>query len=263
MVDRITPQTTDADRAWLRDTVGIDDGWPVVAEPFRQWVVEDRFAAGRPRFEDVGVLLADNVHDWEIYKLRMLNATHSCMAYLMALHGVVYVDEAIGDPGGAALSRALPRDRGDPDACRDSRPSGCRVRPHGARPLREHRRSRSDRAPVHRRHGEVSDVPDSDDRAVRSSSAARSSAPHSRWPAGRATSATVPAAERAPDASGDRSATFAARALEDPLAFLELTEVFTPPAARKRSVSRRLRARGGQPRRARPARRDRTGAGAD
>ena len=48
MVDRITPQTTDDDRAWLRDEIGIDDGWPVVAEPFRQWVIEDRFAAGSP-----------------------------------------------------------------------------------------------------------------------------------------------------------------------------------------------------------------------
>src|SRR5207248_5353013 len=98
MVDRITPQTTDADRSWLRDEVGIDDGWPVVCEPFRQWVVEDRFAAGRPRWEDVGVLFTDRVHDWELYKLRLLNASHSCMAYLMALAGVVYVDEAMAIP---------------------------------------------------------------------------------------------------------------------------------------------------------------------
>ena len=49
MVDRITPVTTDADREWLHASHGIDDRWPVVAEPFRQWVVEDAFAAGRPR----------------------------------------------------------------------------------------------------------------------------------------------------------------------------------------------------------------------
>jgi len=104
MVDRITPQTTDDDRAWLRDEIGIDDGWPVVAEPFRQWVIEDTFAAGRPRYEDVGALFTDRVHDWELYKLRMLNATHSCMAYLMAIAGVVYVDEAISIP---ALRRYL------------------------------------------------------------------------------------------------------------------------------------------------------------
>src|SRR5436190_19524890 len=79
MVDRITPATADADRAWLRDGAGIEDLWPVVAEPFHQWVVEDQFAAGRPPWETVGVLLTDRVRDWELYKLRMLNAGHSCM----------------------------------------------------------------------------------------------------------------------------------------------------------------------------------------
>ena len=94
MVDRITPQTSDGDRAWLRDEVGVEDRWPVVAEPFRQWVLDDRFAAGRPRWEETGVLFTDRVHDWE----RMLNASHSCLAYLMALAGVVYVDEAMSMP---------------------------------------------------------------------------------------------------------------------------------------------------------------------
>src|SRR5947207_10916187 len=106
MVDRITPQTHDVDRAWLRDEVGVDDGWPVVCEPYRQWVIEDRFAAGRPRWEDAGALFSESVHDWELYKLRMLNASHSCMAYLMALAGVVYVDEAIAIP---AVRRYLER----------------------------------------------------------------------------------------------------------------------------------------------------------
>jgi mannitol 2-dehydrogenase len=106
MVDRITPQTHDTDRAWLRDELGVDDGWPVVCEPYRQWVIEDRFAAGRPRWEDSGVLFTERVHDWELYKLRMLNASHSCLAYLMALAGVVYVDEAIGIP---AVRRYLER----------------------------------------------------------------------------------------------------------------------------------------------------------
>ncbi|WP_324343335.1 mannitol dehydrogenase family protein [Baekduia sp.] len=98
MVDRITPMTSDADRAWLRDIRGIDDGWPVVAEAFRQWVVEDAFAAGRPSWEDDGALFTDRVHDWELYKLRMLNAGHSSMAYLCALEGIVYVDEAMATP---------------------------------------------------------------------------------------------------------------------------------------------------------------------
>jgi mannitol 2-dehydrogenase len=98
MVDRITPQTTEDDRTWLREEVGIDDGWPVVCESFRQWVIEDRFAAGRPRWEDVGVLFTNDVHAWELYKLRMLNASHSCLAYLAALAGIVYVDEAVTTP---------------------------------------------------------------------------------------------------------------------------------------------------------------------
>lgn len=95
MVDRITPTTTDADRAWLAEQHGIADRWPVVTEPFRQWVVEDRFANGRPPWEAVGVLFTDDVGLWELYKLRLLNAAHSSMAYLCALAGIVYVDEAI------------------------------------------------------------------------------------------------------------------------------------------------------------------------
>jgi mannitol 2-dehydrogenase len=98
MVDRITPVTADADREWLRDTVGIDDRWPVVAEPFRQWVMEDDFAAGRPRWEDVGAVFTDRIHDWERYKLRFLNAGHSCIAYLCALAGVTFVHEAMAIP---------------------------------------------------------------------------------------------------------------------------------------------------------------------
>lgn len=98
MVDRITPTTTDADRDWLAREHGIVDRWPVVTEPFRQWVVEDRFASGRPRWESVGVVFTDDVESWELYKLRLLNAAHSCMAYLCALGDIVYVDEAIGDP---------------------------------------------------------------------------------------------------------------------------------------------------------------------
>jgi len=98
MVDRITPVTSDADRAWLHDQLGIDDQWPVVAEPFRQWVIEDEFAAGRPSWEAVGVLFTDRVYDWELYKLRLLNAGHSAMAYLAALAGITFVDEAMARP---------------------------------------------------------------------------------------------------------------------------------------------------------------------
>jgi mannitol 2-dehydrogenase len=98
MVDRITPATADTDRGWLLDTFGVVDGWPVVAESFRQWVIEDHFAAGRPDWERVGALFTSDVHAWELYKLRMLNAAHSCMAYLAALDGLTFVDEAMTRP---------------------------------------------------------------------------------------------------------------------------------------------------------------------
>jgi mannitol 2-dehydrogenase len=98
MVDRITPVTAQSDRDWLRDHVGIDDRWPVVAEPFRQWVIEDEFAAGRPHWEDLGVLSTDRIHDWELYKLRLLNAGHSCIAYVAALAGITFVHEAMATP---------------------------------------------------------------------------------------------------------------------------------------------------------------------
>ena len=109
MVDRITPATVDTDCAWLRDRAGIDDRWPVVAEPFRQWVLEDDFAAGRPPWEDVGALFSDRIHDWELYKLRMLNAGHSCIAYLSALAGVAFVHEAMAIPAVRAFLEELLR----------------------------------------------------------------------------------------------------------------------------------------------------------
>jgi mannitol 2-dehydrogenase len=107
MVDRITPVTSDADRAWLRESAGIDDRWPVVAEPFLQWVAEDEFADGRPQFQEVGVLFTDRIHDWEQYKLRMLNAGHSCIAYLSALAGITYVHEAMAVPAVRAFLEDL------------------------------------------------------------------------------------------------------------------------------------------------------------
>jgi mannitol 2-dehydrogenase len=107
MVDRITPVTADSDRAWLLGSTGIEDRWPVVAEPFRQWVVEDDFAAGRPPWEKAGAILTDRVHDWELYKLRLLNAGHSCMAYLSALAGITFVHEAMAVPAIQTFLEAL------------------------------------------------------------------------------------------------------------------------------------------------------------
>jgi mannitol 2-dehydrogenase len=109
MVDRITPATTDGDRAWLAREHGIVDRWPVVAEPFRQWIIEDRFANGRPTWEAAGAVFTDDVESWELYKLRMLNAAHSSMAYLCALGGITFVDEAMAAPEVMGFLEALLR----------------------------------------------------------------------------------------------------------------------------------------------------------
>src|SRR5687768_16018721 len=73
MVDRITPVTASADIDRLAEEFGVADGWPVVCEPFTQWVLEDHFARGRPPFEEAGVQLVDDVVPYELMKLRLLN----------------------------------------------------------------------------------------------------------------------------------------------------------------------------------------------
>jgi mannitol 2-dehydrogenase len=98
MVDRITPQTAAADRAFLAEEYGLQDRWPVVAEPFIQWVIEDTFPYGRPPYEDVGVLLTDDVGPYETLKLRILNAGHSTLTYMAALVGHTYIHEIMADP---------------------------------------------------------------------------------------------------------------------------------------------------------------------
>lgn len=97
MVDRITPVTTDADRAAIADEFGIDDEWPVVCEPFEQWVLEDHFSLGRPPFEDAGVQLVKDVEPYELMKLRLLNASHQGMGYFGYLAGYRYAHEVAQD----------------------------------------------------------------------------------------------------------------------------------------------------------------------
>lgn len=98
MVDRITPATTDAEREYVRTTYGIEDACPVVAEPFRQWVVEDDFCNGRPALEKVGVQFTKDVAPYEKMKIRLLNATHSAMGYLGYLCGYRYIYEIAKAP---------------------------------------------------------------------------------------------------------------------------------------------------------------------
>jgi mannitol 2-dehydrogenase len=97
MVDRITPSTTDSDRESLAAQFGIQDEWPVPAEPFTQWIVEDRFPQGRPSLEEVGVQFVSDVEPYELMKLRLLNASHQALAYLGAPLGYVLVHDAMGD----------------------------------------------------------------------------------------------------------------------------------------------------------------------
>ncbi|KAF4922626.1 Mannitol 2-dehydrogenase [Colletotrichum viniferum] len=101
MVDRITPSTSPADIASLAAKFGVEDAWPVVTEPFMQWVIEDKFSDGRPPFEKVGVQVVEGVHEveqFEKHKLRLLNASHSAMAYPGQLAGFKYVHEVMEHP---------------------------------------------------------------------------------------------------------------------------------------------------------------------
>ncbi|MDT4987903.1 MAG: mannitol 2-dehydrogenase [Micromonosporaceae bacterium] len=98
MVDRITPVTTDTDRAELARRFDVDDRWPVVCEPFTQWVLTDDFGAGRPPLEDVGVQLVADVQPYELMKLRLLNAGHQALCYFGYLAGYRLVHEVCRDP---------------------------------------------------------------------------------------------------------------------------------------------------------------------
>ncbi len=231
MVDRITPMTAEADRAWLREAVGIEDGWPVVCEPFRQWVLEDDFAAGRPAWEDDGALFTDRVHDWELYKLRLLNAGHLSMAYLATLGGITYVDEAMGVP---AVRRFLEEFLGS-----EAVPTLVAIPGH---PCEEYVASVLERF-------ENTGVRDQIARLCIDGSAkfptflipTLTSQLERGGPIDHAATAlagwarylaVLDPAEQAFDTAGEAARAHAARALEDPRAFLDYAEVF-PPALRE------------------------------
>lgn len=115
MVDRIVPATTDADRAALgADLAGLVDEACVVTEPFSQWVIEDRFAGPRPRWEAVGAQIVADVAPYEMAKLRMLNGAHSLLAYCGLARGHGFVHEAVADPELRALALHLMREEAAP-----------------------------------------------------------------------------------------------------------------------------------------------------
>jgi mannitol 2-dehydrogenase len=97
MVDRITPATTDEHRLLVREKFGFADAWPVVTEPFKQWIIEDHFPNGRPAWERVGAQMTSNVLPYEKMKIRLLNASHQALCYVGMLLGYEYVHEAIAD----------------------------------------------------------------------------------------------------------------------------------------------------------------------
>ena len=114
MVDRITPVTTDDDRAELSERFGIDDRWPVVCEPFTQWVLEEAFSLGRPPYEEAGVQVVEDVEPYELMKLRLLNASHQALCYFGYLAGYRLVHEAAQDPLFRAFLRGYMDDEATP-----------------------------------------------------------------------------------------------------------------------------------------------------
>jgi fructuronate reductase len=98
VVDRIVPVTTEYDIAELSERIGVRDEAPVICEPFRQWVIENRFAGLVPAWSSVGAQLVDDAAPWEQLKLRMLNAAHSTLAYLGLRLGYRSIAEAVADP---------------------------------------------------------------------------------------------------------------------------------------------------------------------
>ncbi len=107
MVDRITPATTDEDRARVDAALGATDAWPVVTEPFSQWVIEERFPTGRPPFETTGAEMVADVAPYEQMKLRLLNGAHSSLSYLGYLAGYQFVSDVMGDASYARFVAAL------------------------------------------------------------------------------------------------------------------------------------------------------------
>ena len=97
MVDRITPVTTPSDIENLKSVYGIEDLWPVVCEPFIQWIIEDNYSNGRPDWESVGVQFVQDVSPFEKMKIRLLNAGHSLLGFTGALHGYTYIHEVVHD----------------------------------------------------------------------------------------------------------------------------------------------------------------------
>jgi fructuronate reductase len=128
MVDRITPAVTPEVLNQIEAVIGARDEAGVSAEPFRQWVIEDNFAADRPKWELVGAELTSDVAPWEEAKLRMLNGTHSVLAYAGRLFGHKTMAEAMADPVIAQHAREYMFDDAMPSV---SPPEGANLEAYG------------------------------------------------------------------------------------------------------------------------------------
>ncbi|HDT6543498.1 TPA: fructuronate reductase [Kluyvera ascorbata] len=107
MVDRIVPAATDASLAEITRELGVEDPCAISCEPFIQWVIEDNFVAGRPDWGSVGAQLVDDVLPWEEMKLRMLNGSHSFLAYLGYLAGYAHISDCMQDASYRRAARHL------------------------------------------------------------------------------------------------------------------------------------------------------------
>jgi fructuronate reductase len=114
MVDRIVPATSDGDRERISKALGVTDAWPVVTEPFTQWVIEDVFPQGRPAWEKAGAEFVTDVEPYEHMKLRLLNGSHSTLAYLGYLAGYETVSDTMADPAFEHLVKGLMDDEVTP-----------------------------------------------------------------------------------------------------------------------------------------------------
>ncbi|WP_332618304.1 mannitol dehydrogenase family protein [Enterobacter sp. 37] len=114
MVDRIVPAATEASLAEITETLGVEDPCAISCEPFIQWVVEDNFVAGRPAWEVAGVQMVQDVLPWEQMKLRMLNGSHSFLAYLGYLAGYAHINECMEDTAFREAARRLMLDEQAP-----------------------------------------------------------------------------------------------------------------------------------------------------
>lgn len=114
MVDRIVPAATEVSLAEITQELGVEDPCAISCEPFIQWVIEDNFVAGRPEWEIAGVQMVQDVLPWEQMKLRMLNGSHSFLAYLGYLAGFAHVSDCMQDDAFREAARRLMLDEQAP-----------------------------------------------------------------------------------------------------------------------------------------------------